>query len=207
MTAFNKTGLVLISTLIGLSHNTYAACSRDDVDYYLTKGFSTDQITTLCATSSSPPTHITGKEPASATQTSEQPVSNNNTELFLREAIKGRNVVLTNHSLAYTLKVCIKYGEEDLYGFAPKACPNVRFILVLNDLEIKEPVKKLFFNPDEIEVTGDITRNIIDGLEKYTTEEQTLILNKLESGNKTAIPVRDDISIDRVFQALEQLTL
>ena len=155
MTAFKKTNLVLMTTLISLSHNAYSACSRDDVDYYLSKGFSTDQITTLCDT-------------ASQSKTPEQQAkSYNNTELFLREAIKGRNVVLTNHSLAYTLKVCINYGEEDLYGFAPKACPNVRFEITLKGLEAKEPVKKLFFSPEEIEVKGTITRDVIDGLEDH----------------------------------------
>ena len=200
-----------MTTLISLSHNAYAACSRDDVDYYLSKGFSTDQITTLCGSASTnqKPSQTTAADKASASsdKTTEQPTSTNATELFLREAIKGRNVVLTNNTLAYTLKVCIEYGEEDLYGFAPKACPSVRFQLALKDLEVKEPVKILFFSPEEIEVKGEITRNIIDGLEKHKAADQALILNKLESGNKTIIPVRDDISIEQVFQALEQLTI
>lgn len=205
MTAFNTTSLVLMTTLISLSHNTYAACNRDDVNYYLSKGFSTEQITTLCGTASS--SH-TNKEPATSSKITEQnatPVNNN--ELFLREAIKGRNVVLANNALAYTLKVCIKYGEEDLYGFAPKACPNVRFNINLKGLTVTEPVKKLFFSPEEIEIKGTISRSVIDGLENYKAEDQALILKLLESGNKTAIPVRDDISIDKVYQTLEELTL
>ena len=201
---FNKTGLVLMATLTGLSHNAYSACSRDDVDHYLAKGFSTDQITTLCGTASS--TQTENKSTASS-QLSKQPASDNDTELFLKEAIKGRNVLLSHDALSYTLKVCIEYGDEDLYGFAPTACPNVRFKLALKSLEVKEPVKRIFFSPDGIEVQGDITRTIIDGLEKYKADDQTLIHNQLESGNKTMIPVRDDISIDKVFQTLEQLVI
>ena len=200
-----------MTTLISLSHNAYAACSRDDVDYYLSKGFSTDQITTLCGTASTNQTPsqtiISNKASVIPNKTSEQPTPTNATEQFLKEAIKGRNIVLTKDTLNYTLKVCIEYGEEDQYGFAPKACPNVRFNVTLKDLEIKEPVKRLFFSLDEIEVKGSITRKVINGLEKYKAEDQTLILNKLESGNKTMIPVRDDISIDRMFHTLEQLTI
>ena len=208
MTAFNKTSLILMTTLIGLSHNAYSACSRGDVDYYFSKGFSTDQITTLCGSASSSQTSTTNKESSTIIKTSEQqPVSNNGTQLFLREAIKGRNVVLANNTLAYTLKVCINYGEEDLYGFAPEACPNVRFHIALKDLEVKEPVKRTFFSPHEIEIKGNITRSIIDGLEKHKAEDQALILKLLESGNKTIIPVRDDISIDKVFQTLNQLAI
>ena len=193
-----------MTALISLSQNAYAACSRDDVDHYLAKGFSTDQITTLCGTASSTQTK---NESTASSQLSKQAASGNDTEQFLREAIKGRNVVLTSNTLAYTLKVCIKYGEEDLYGFAPKACPNIRFNIALKNLEVKEPVKRLFFSPEEIEVNGDITRNVIDGLEQYKADDQTLIINKLESGNKTMIPVRDDISIEQIFQTIEQLTL
>jgi len=73
---------------------------------------------------------------------------------------------------------------------------------------VKEPGKKyLFFNPDEIEINGAISREVLNGLEKYKPEEQTLILQLLESGNKTAIPVRDDISLEKVFETLKQLSI
>ena len=88
---FNKTGLVLMAALTGLSHNAYSACNRDDVDHYLAKGFSTDQITTLCGTASSTQTE---NKSTSTSQMSKQPASDNDTEQFLREAIKGRNVLL-----------------------------------------------------------------------------------------------------------------
>ena len=186
-----------MAVLVSLSQSSYAGCTRDDVNYYLAKGFSTDQITTLCDSTQS-----------SHTSTSEQaPASDNKTQRFLREAIKGRNVLLNKTALSYTLKVCIKYGEEDLYGFAPKACPDVRFELALNGLKIKQPEEKLFFRPHELEVTGNISRNIVDGLDTYKLEDQKSILKLLESGNKTIIPIRDDISIEKVFQTLEQLTI
>jgi len=213
---FNKLNLLLFTsaTLASIPHISNAACSRDDVQFYLDKGFSTTQITTLCETPSSQdntqdPSSATPKTSLSTSAAKLSTADNtqaNKTEQFLREAIKGRDVSLTNESLAYTLKFCIKYGEEDLYGFTPKACPNVRFNILLTDLEIKEPKKTLFFNPDGIDIKGSITRDVINGLEEHKIEDQKLILNKLESGNKTTIPVREDISIEKFFQTLDQLT-
>ena len=214
---FNKLTLLLFTTasLSSIPHISNAACSRDDVQFYLDKGFSTDQITSLCDTTATQnKSHDTSstlpKESISSSAvilSSADNTKENKTEHFLREAIKGRDVSLSNESLDYTLKVCIKYGEEDLFGFTPKACPNVRFNIALKDLKVKEPKKSLFFNPDGIDIKGNITRDVINGLEEYKTEDQKLILNKLESGNKTTIPVRDDISIEKIFQTLDHLTL
>ena len=32
-----------------LSKNAIASCSKEDIDYYLKKGFSTEQVTALCS--------------------------------------------------------------------------------------------------------------------------------------------------------------
>ncbi|MDH5472812.1 MAG: hypothetical protein OEY61_08140 [Gammaproteobacteria bacterium] len=214
MILFNKPVLtaLTLTTLCAISLNSNAACSRDDVEFYLTKGFTPTQITSLCETTSlpQPKSPVTGKD--STVQTRDAAVktpatTTNDTELFLREAIKGRHVLLNHDILSYTLKVCIKYGAEDLYGFAPKACPNVRFTISLDNLTVKEPEKKLFFAPDGITVSGRITREIIDGLDQHDTNDQQSIRNNLESGNETTIPIRDDISIDQAFRTLEQLSI
>jgi len=200
---FNKLGsyLFIAATLTSFSQNSYSACSRDDVEFYLKKGFSPDQITRLCDTAST-------TQNTKSTTINSSPVASNKSELFLREAIKGHNILLTNDFLSYTLKVCFHYGEEDQYGFSPKACPNVRFKIALKNLEVKEPGNKyLFLNSDEIEVTGSISQKVINGLDKYNAEDKKLILKTLESGNKTTIPVRDDISLEKVFEVLKKIAI
>jgi hypothetical protein len=204
---FNKLSsyLFLSVTLTSFSHTAYATCSRSDVEFYLNKGFSTDQITKLCT--AAPP--VQGKtENTLSVDTDTAPDTSNNTELFLREAIKGRDIVLTHESLSYTLKTCVHYGEEDGYGFTPKACPYIRFNVSLKDLQVTEPGNKyLFFNPDEVDIEGDITRKILSGLKKHSPEDKKLIIKALKSGNKTSIPVRDDISLEKVFEVLKQISI
>ena len=65
-----------------LSSQANAACSRDDVNFYLDKGFSTDQIAEMCSESSAP---------VSETPKAEQAVSpTDDNVLFLNRAIKAQ---------------------------------------------------------------------------------------------------------------------
>lgn len=191
------------------TNSSYAECARDDVDHYLDKGFTPEQITTICSTPSVNNTDKAVNKKSSTekiTETDETHSLKKN-EQFLKDAIKGRNILLTNDSLQYTLKVCIEYGDEDMYGFAPKACPKIRFIIARKGLEvIKSQKKYIFFGTDEIKIKSTIRREIVGGLEKNTAEEQQLIQQLLESGDHTVIPIRDDISLDSVERTLLRLS-
>lgn len=182
---------------------SYAQCARNDVDYYLSKGFTPEQITNICAIAPLRSDKSLGEASNSLPQ---QPALEKD-EQFLKHAIKGRNVLLTDDSLQYTLKVCIEYGDEDMYGFAPKACPKVRFTIARKGLEvIKSQKKYIFFGSDEIKVKSTVRREIVGDLEKNTAEEQQLIQQLLESSDHTVIPIRDDISLDSVEQVLLQIS-
>ena len=196
----------------------YAECAREDVNFYLGKGFTPEQITAICTTSSTKPASDesinssdkqTNKKlnTEAITETdADQKTSLKKNEQFLKEAINGRNILLTDDSLQYTLKTCYKYGEEDQYGFAPKACPIVKYVVALKGLEVTRSGKKyIFFGDHEIEIKATIRREIISGLEEHKAEEQQQIQKHLESGDQTIIPIRDDISLADVKQVFLQL--
>lgn len=205
MTVSNQFSLLFIASvgLIGIPLPAEAGCSREDVEFYLSRGFTTSQITTICGEAGAENNRALPLRPAEP-QAHQQALASSD-ELFLKEAIKARNVLLSGDGLSYTLKICIQYGEDDLYGFAPTACPTVRFKIAFSGLEVKQPKNRLFFKPDKIEVKGKIQREVLEGLEEYSPEEQRLILKNIESGDETAIPVRDDIAIDQIFQKLDEL--
>ena len=197
---------------------SYAECARDDINYYLSKGFTPEQITAICTTSSIKPednksVNNTDKQNDQESGEKEMIETNNNqktspnkNEQFLKDAINGRNILLTDDSLQYTLKTCYKYGEEDQYGFAPKACPIVKYVVALKGLEVTRSGKKyIFFGDHEIEIKATIRREIISGLDKHKAEEQQQIQEHLESGDQTIIPIRDDISLADVEQVFLQL--
>lgn len=123
------------------------------------------------------------------------------------EAIKGRNILLTNDTLQYTLKICLEYGEEDLYGFAANACPVIKFTIARKNLEvIKSQKKYIFFGDNEIKIKATIKREVISGLEKNKIDEKKLIQQQLETGDYTFIPIRDDISLTDIEQVLREIS-
>lgn len=200
---------ILIASLLGLLYSSQAnaVCSRDDVTFYLDKGFSTDQITTLCGTASTP----AGDAPQSELQDNDKhsisPVVDDNA-LFLSRAIKAQEIKLSSDSLQYTLKICIQYGEEDLYGFTPKVCPRVHYIIALKGLEVLKTGKRYYFyGTPEVRVKSTIEREIIGNLKDRKPEDRELILDEFEKGDETAIPVRDDFSLEQVKQVLQNLSI
>ncbi len=185
-----------------------AACSRDDVMFYLDKGFSTDQITALCSEASTP----TGETPQSEAQSAEQQPASPEVDdnvLFLKRAIEAQEINLSSDSLSYTQKkMCMEYGEEDLFGFTPKVCPDVIFTIALKGLEVLDTGKKYgFYGTPEVRIKSSaIKREIIGGLKDKKPEERELILEVFEKGDKTAIPIRDDFSLEQVKQVLQELS-
>ncbi len=183
-----------------------AACSRDDVNFYLDKGFTTDQITALCSEASTPAADAQQTDSGKNEQQSALVLGGN--ALFLNRAIKAHKIKLSSDSLQYTLKTCIKYGDEDQYGFAPKVCPDVAYTIALKGLEVLDTGKKYgFYGTPEVRIKSSaIKREIIGGLKNKKQEERELILEKFEKGFETAIPIRDDFSLEEVKQVLEKLS-
>ena len=202
-------GIIFFASLVFMmfSSQASAACSRDDVEFYLGKGFSTDQITTLCSESSTPGNDVPRSEIQNTGQPSATDAAGEN-ELFLKTAIKAKNIYLDSDYLHYTQKICIEYGEEDLYGFTPKVCPDVKFTIALKDLEVTDTGKKYgFYGTPEVWVKSTVKREIIGNLNDQKPEDRELILEKFEQGDKTAIPIRDDFSLERVKQVLQDLSI
>ena len=209
MTAVIRDKKIILSgiTLLMLcTSQAYAACSREDVQFYLDKGFSTEQITELCksAPDAKPAEdQVQQKEQDSSKQQVDSAAEN---EQFLKTAIKGKDIGLDDDTLYYTLRACIEYGEEDLFGFTPKACPDVKYVISLKGLEVLGDGRKYgFWGPKEVRVRSKISFEILGNLKDTKPEDRELIVEKLDQGDKTGIPIRSDIDLDRVQQVLLQL--
>ncbi|MEW8506261.1 MAG: hypothetical protein AB2598_06115 [Candidatus Thiodiazotropha sp.] len=219
---FFITGLALIVCI----DQSYAACTRSDVEYYLSKGFSTDQVTAICTSTPTPGSNETPgnqaemappaerkareearQQPQQAQMRKTEGRTAQDIEEFLRVAIKGRDIHLTRDSLHYTREVCVQIGEEDLYGFAPKACQDVKFVIGRKGLEVLKTGKKyLLYGVGEAIVKGKIQREIVGQLKDRKPRQRKLIRKKMEKGDQTAIPIRDDISLERVEIVLKELS-
>ncbi|RDH80752.1 MAG: hypothetical protein DIZ80_17145 [endosymbiont of Galathealinum brachiosum] len=201
MNSIVKTNYCFIA-LTGLSlfsQNALSECNRDDVEFYLSKNFTTQQITELCKASSE-------EKSVPVIVSSKTQINLSDDEAFIKQAIDARNIIISKEYLEYTLRVCVEYAEEDNYGFSPKVCPDIRYKIALNDLEAEETDKKLFFfGENGIDVEGDISREVLSGLEKRSDEEKKYLFKRLESGDETNIPVREGVSSKKAAQVLNKL--
>ncbi|MCG8037992.1 MAG: hypothetical protein JAZ19_13245 [Candidatus Thiodiazotropha taylori] len=217
-----KIFIVLLTLIVSLNQS-FAACTRSDVEYYLGKGFSTDQITEICTSTSLPGSNeIPGDRTDMATPAEkkagddvqqQRQIRNKESgnaqdiEQFLTIAIKGRNIQLTQDSLNYTREECVQIGEEDLYGFASIACQDIKFAIGRKGLEVVKTGKKyILYGDNEVIVKGSIQREIIGQLKDRKPRDRKLILEKMEKGDQTAIPIRDDIPLESVEKVLRGLS-
>lgn len=225
---------------------TYAACDRDDVEYYLGKGFTTSQITALCthgsaaektapATQAAPspapqpeksaapakpepqpslasPAPVAAPAPVvapseSASQTSSaagQAYESN--EQFLKTAIDGHDVILGQNTLTYVLRRCVESGEEDLFGFTPEKCPEVKYTVDLNGLELKTVKKKYtVYGPTVARVKGQIQRQIVGNFNPQNDDVRRMVMDQIDSGPKTDIPMRSGIPAEQVKKVFNDI--
>ena len=126
-------------------------------------------------------------------------VSQNPNERFLQTAIDGRDITLSPDTLTYTSRVCIEYGEEDLTGFTPTACPDVKYTISLNGL-VFDGVKKeyMFFGRTVARVEGQADRQVVGNFNIKSNQDRKKVLRLIDTGNVTNIPMRSGISSDEI---------
>jgi hypothetical protein len=186
-----------------------AACTRSDVDYYLEKGFTREQVVAICTGRSLPGGGVepipnrTPLVPALSEPSAQKPAED--LEDFLRSAIDGYDVQLTDKALHYTRKTCIEYGPYNQFGIKTEACPDVRYSIAREEMEVRK-IKQamLIFGNYEVIVTGRIDRRILD-LNRYKPALRPAIQANLEGGDETVIPIRDGIPRERLEAVLREI--
>ncbi len=206
-----------------LAANAQAGCSRADIDHYLEKGFTPAQITTLCGDSSTPqgmsreeaPVAQPAPRTGAAVSPQTAPLESRSqadvyrgqgSRSFFGDAIEGYDVVLAADTLSYTRNKCYNLGKEDLFGFASEVCPEVRYQINLNGLEIMKTAKKyLLFGPPEITVKGQISREVLSGLDGLNPKGQEDIKKMIGTSNEELLPIRQGTPKDRVEAELKKI--
>ncbi|MFP3982237.1 MAG: hypothetical protein ACLFV2_00905 [Desulfurivibrionaceae bacterium] len=216
-------GCLLLPVFPGQSQG---ACSRSDVDYYLEKGFTHEQIADICRgpvqekepirQDNGSKTEVTTDDPLSPDQSSETPTKTRpqsksgypgTPEKFLAESIDGYDIDITGDYLKYTRERCLEYGEEDLFGFKGKVCPEILYTIDLRGMKVLSSEKEyLFFGDERVKVEGEISRQIIGGLEELPEKERELVTETVqEDGDQLIIPIREGVPVKRVIDNLEKL--
>jgi hypothetical protein len=187
-------------------------CTRDDVDFYLRKGFTTVQATAICSGAPAEMPAAPVYTPQAAPAVSPPPArtaavqQQENDESFLNNAIDGYDVSLEDGKLFFTRKQCLDYGDQDPGGYKNRACPLVRYDISLKGLKVISTRRKfLVYGQNKIIVQGQVVREVIGNLDTVDETKRALIIKAIEQNPQADIPVRSGISLDRVTATLRKL--
>ena len=186
------------------------ACSRSDIDYYLGKGFTHEQVAALCGSGSPPDNdrrryeeeYDPPEREAEGRRQREEEVA------FMKNAIGAWDIELTPIKLEYTRKFCISAGKTPEVEGRTRLCPDVRYRIYFKGLDVGNYERKYFFlGRREIEVSGKIKRKLLHDLREYPSDLKRQLLAAYKNAGRdggTFVPVRRDVPIHRVVDILRK---
>ena len=201
-----KIGLVYIFAV-----NSHAKCSKEDVDYYLEKGFTTEQVTAMCAKDILSTINLKNDKYKSfseeyADEHDEEYLKKMRIErqVFLKSAIAAQKVKIKGTIFSYESEICgrnaiKKTGSNE--GSNIEGCAVIRTDIDLSNIEVskKQKREKIFFGTKEIFVEGDIRYKIIGGLNHLAPFEkkilEPMLFAKLKKG-EARIPIRKGLDFN-----------
>ena len=208
-----------VCLLLCLSGTGFSACDKEDIRFYLDKGFTQEQITQLCA---APKADVPDYTPYQQQviiyrQGEEAPGIQDGFTREERTAIKelqqGADVVgltVDQNLIQYTVRVCLAVQEGKEYSDRFKACPEVFYKVSRSGLEAIASGKQFgAFGQSSITVQGVIQRQPKQNLDDYPRKFKQQLQRMYDwktRGNTARIPVRGDYSVDRLVQSLKVLS-
>ena len=192
-----------------------AKCIKEDIDYYLEKGFTTEQISGMCTEDI-----ISSKDLKSDVYKtfSDEYADEQDGEylkkmrierqVFLKSAIAAQKVKVKGTTLRYESEICgrnaiKKSGASE--GSNIEGCSVIVTLINLSDVEVSEKQRreKIFFGTKEIFVKGDIKYKIIGGLDHLSPFEKNILepmlLKKLKNG-EARIPLRSGLDFSYALE-------
>jgi hypothetical protein len=210
----NHLASAAIALLFLTASNAHAACSRDDISFYLSEGFTQEQITAICTVATepaAPSTPATPEPAAPSTPATPEPAeggSNKDTERYLREAIKGHDIHVEEGFLHYTARVCIPYGQfnDNKEPWAKETCELVRHKVTLRGMRAKrELFSTSLFQPRQIYLEGQIERELVSDLDNFSSTSRRQIIRNLQTEVKAIVPIKENMSLDRLLETLNKI--
>ena len=194
-----------------------AECSRNDVEYFLKKGFSRDQVVAICEVAKpkqpgEPEAQDDGEYDAyskelEARMRIERKLQREEDDVaLLKAAIAGEDIKVTSNWLDFKSPFCIAAGNNPDVEARVKVCPLVLYRIYFKDLQVKDYERKyLVFGTREIEVEGKIKRKLLHDFKGYPPGMRMQLLDAYKANVRrggTYIPIRKDYPIGRVQEVL-----
>ncbi|MEH6457561.1 MAG: hypothetical protein V7749_14625 [Cocleimonas sp.] len=178
------------SALFSSSAALANSCSKSDIDYYLQRGFTNDQVVQLCAGPAV--TQNSGQTYQAPTQAQIQQTQQNNQlredQSYLSAAIDGDGVTMTPQGLTLLPRECIQYGStsgsQASADLVETICVNTKLNINFSGMQIGKASKGLFLVSDaKVIVKGNIQRELI-GINELRRQDREAILETLSKNPK-----------------------
>ncbi len=179
--------------LAGLSFAAGAAdCGREDIDHYLDRGFTPQQVLELCR----------NELPAAQAEAGGPTDS-----AYWRDVLDGSDISLSDKALRFTRELCVEYDRPNFAQQRKRACGKAHYSLGLVGLEVLESSKKLlYWGRNSVSVRSPaIERRYELNQQSLPERDRALLEQELESGDISEVPVRDGVAVDVVRERLKQL--
>lgn len=132
----------------------FAACSRADVDYFLSRNFTTEQVVALCGGESVQGADAPKDTPIVISEATE--AERELRDLLLR-TVDAQKVDVTAESVAWTDKRCVEYAAPNLAGRPRELCGPVRIKVARESLSTGQLHHRvLFFGDHGVELLGEV---------------------------------------------------
>ncbi len=215
----------VISLLVGgllLPAIAFAKCDKEDVAFYLEKGFTQEQVTQLCTASEAEVPDYKPYQQQVIIYSSEEGSELGGADLrdgftrqerqAIRQLQKGADVfglTIDQDAIRYSVRVCLAAQVSKEYSQRFETCPEVSYDIARHGLAVVATGKKFFFfGQRAIQVTGDIKRQSKVNFDNYPAQYRKQLKRAYDwkaDKNIAHIPIRGDYSATTMRNALRNL--
>ena len=217
-----KHKLILIFFICFLSNSAIAKCSKEDINYYLEKGFTTEQVTALCSgegmTSLKEDVYKSYSEEY-ADEEDEEYVRKMRIErqVFFKSSLGAQNVQIRKDKLSFILYECAKEGlakpgSMDSSDYNKAGCAEVLVTIKLSEIEVveKEFKEKVFFGNRQILVKGNVTSRIVGGMDELSQYDAGVLKKKImarlsKNKGQVLIPLKKGLNFDYALETFKEI--
>jgi len=195
--------ILAVSSLFIATDLMANTCSKGDIDYYLQRGFSHDQVLQLCGTATAPKqVQYSGGTYAPPNP---QMTALREDQIYLETALDAKNVKITPQNLTYSGKECAEFGPPNNTDLIEEACVTSKVTIDFAGLQVIKTSSGLFLVKDaEFIVRGNIKREYLD-FNRVRRQEKSEVLRLLPNNPKEVnIPVRRGIHPKEVVAKLRK---
>ena len=213
-----KNKLILLSIIIFLSKNAIASCSKEDIDYYLKKGFSTEQVTALCSRDdlSSVKEDVYksyGDEYADEQDAEYLRKMRIERQVFFKSSLGAQNVNIRRDKLTFIVYECAKEGlAKPGSEFNKKGCAEVLTTIKLSEVEVieKEFKEKVFFGNRQILVKGNVKSKIVGGMEELNQYDADVLKKKIigrlsKNKGQVLVPIKKGLNFEYALNTFKEI--